>query len=155
MPLSGVHGYDLPHGLRNLDEFESAFPDDEACLEFLWLERFSEDGEHAECPRCGGLRKFKRYDMRPRRRSWTCTGCGFHLHPTVGTIFERSSTSLRTWFLAMFLVASGNDQLTARSLQRRSGVTYKTAWRILHSIRETSSLQRPGPLAQLFQVGHV
>src|SRR3989304_2626879 len=90
----------------SLMEFMRDFPDDDACLEWLWLNRFSADGVHAECPKCDTERPFKRYATAQQRQSWTCTTCGHHVHPTAGTIFPKSSTSLHLWFYAMYLMTS-------------------------------------------------
>ena len=87
----------------SLMEFMREFPDDNACLEWLWRTRYSADGDTAHCPKCDRDRIFKRYKMTQRRQSWTCTGCGHHVHPTAGTIFHKSSTSLHLWFYAMYL----------------------------------------------------
>lgn len=119
----------------SLMEFMRDFPDDAACLEWLWRTRFAEDGEHAECPKCEQVRVFKRYQTMERRQSWTCTGCGHHLHPTAGTIFHKSSTSLHLWFYAMYLMTSTRCGISAKQLERELGVTYKTAWRMFHLIR--------------------
>ena len=80
----------------SVTEFLAEFPDDAACLDYLWRTRHAPDGEHAHCPKCGDVKVFKRYATKQQRQSWTCTACGHHLHPTAGTIFHRSSTSLRT-----------------------------------------------------------
>jgi transposase-like protein len=116
-------------------EFMRDFPDDAACLEWLWRTRYAEDGEHAECPKCEQVRVFKRYATTQGRQSWTCTGCGHHLHPTAGTIFHKSSTSLHLWFYAMYLMTSTRCGISAKQLERELGVTYKTAWRMFHLIR--------------------
>jgi transposase len=119
----------------SVTEFLAEFPDDAACLEHLWRTRYSPDGEHAHCPRCDCRRTFKRYETKQRRQSWTCTGCGHHVHPTAGTIFHRSSTSLRLWFHAMYLMTSTRCGISAKQLERELGVHYKTAWRMFNKIR--------------------
>jgi transposase-like protein len=119
----------------SVTEFLREFPDDAACLEHLWRTRYAPDGEHAECPRCQCERVFKRYATTQQRQSWTCTGCGHHVHPTAGTIFHRSSTSLRLWFHAMYLMTSTRCGISAKQLERELGVHYKTAWRIFNKIR--------------------
>ncbi len=116
-------------------EFMREFPDDATCLEWLWRNRYSEDGERARCPKCETERVFKRYETAQRRQSWTCTGCGHHIQPTAGTIFEKSSTSLHLWFYAMYLMTSTRCGISAKQLERELGVTYKTAWRMAHLIR--------------------
>ncbi len=119
----------------SVTEFLRDFPDDAACLEHLWRSRYSPDGEHAECPKCERERRFKRYATAQGRQSWTCTGCGHHVHPTAGTIFAKSSTSLRLWFHAMYLMTSTRCGISAKQLERELGVHYKTAWRMFNKIR--------------------
>lgn len=119
----------------SVTEFLADFPDDAACLDYLWRTRHSQDGEHAHCPRCDCRRVFRRYATKQQRQSWTCTACGHHVHPTAGTIFHRSSTSLRLWFHAMYLMTSTRCGISAKQLERELGVHYKTAWRMFNKIR--------------------
>jgi transposase-like protein len=133
--------------LYSVEEFKREFPDDEACLQYLWRERHSADGEHAHCPKCKQARRFKRYDTKQQRQSWTCTGCGHHIHPTAGTIFHKSSTSLRLWFYAMFLVSSSRCGISAKHLERELGCNYKTAWRMFNKIRNELMEQDDEPLS--------
>ena len=130
----------------SLMEFMQHFPDDDACLDWLWRRRYSSDGEHAFCPKCQKERGFKRYETPQLRSSWTCISCGWHIHPLAGTIFEKSSTSLHLWFYAMYLMASTRSGISAKQLERELGVTYKTAWRMAHLIRKHLMEQDDEPL---------
>jgi transposase-like protein len=116
-------------------EFMREFPDDAACLEHLWRQRYARDGEHATCPKCEQERVFKKYATKQGRQSWTCTGCGWHVHPTAGTIFHGSSTSLHLWYYAMYLLTSTRCGIPAKQLERQIGVSYRTAHRMLRLIR--------------------
>jgi transposase-like protein len=116
----------------SLMEFMREFPDDSTCLEWLWRERYAQDGSHAECPSCERVRKFHKVNDRP---AWDCDTCGHHLHPLAGTIFEKSSTSLHLWFFAIHLMTSTRCGVSAKQLERELGVTYKTAWRMANLIR--------------------
>ncbi|HEY4810045.1 MAG TPA: IS1595 family transposase [Solirubrobacteraceae bacterium] len=116
----------------SLMEFAREFPDDAACLEHLWRSRFSEDGNHAYCPKCDRERKFHRVVSRP---SWSCDSCGHHIHPTAGTIFHKSATSLQLWFYVMYVMTSTRCGVSAKSIEREIGVGYKTAWRMCNLIR--------------------
>lgn len=121
---------------ESLIEFMRRFPDDAACMEWLWRERFSEDGVHALCPKCETVTPFKAYATSQKRgKSRTCTKCGTHMSILAGTIFEGSSTSLQLWFYAMYLMASTRCGISAKQLERELGVTYKTAWRMFNKIR--------------------
>ncbi len=128
-------------------EFMRDFPDDTTCLNWLWRTRFSGDGEHAVCPKCEVERPFRKYETAQQRQSWTCTTCGTHLHPTAGTIFHKSSTSLHLWFYAMYLMTSTRCGISAKQLERELGVTYKTAWRMFHLIRNSVMEQKDEPLS--------
>src|SRR5438093_4769722 len=131
----------------SLMEFMREFPDDATCLEWLWRNRYAEDGIHAQCPKCDKTTEFARYGTTQQRQSWTCTACGHHLHPTAGTIFHKSSTSLHLWFYAMYLVTSTRCGISAKQLEREIGVGYKTAWRMFNLIRNSLMAETPAPLS--------
>src|SRR5437016_6182452 len=57
------------------------------------------------------------------------------ISPLAGTIFEKSPTPLRLWFYAMYLMGSTRCGISAKQIQRETGVTYKTAWRMFKQIR--------------------
>lgn len=128
----------------SLMEFMREFPDDAACLDWLWRNRYSNDGSHAYCPKCDRERKFHKVKERP---AWDCDSCGHHLHPLAGTIFHKSSTSLHLWFFAIHLMTSTRCGLSAKQLERELGVTYKTAWRMLNLIRNKIMADGGGPLS--------
>lgn len=134
-------------------EFMREYSDDATCLDFLWRTRYAADGEHAECPRCETTRRFKRYETTQQRQSWTCTACGHHIHPTAGTIFHKSSTSLHLWFYAIYLMSSTRCGISAKHLEREIGVNYKTALRMLRLIRsELMAQDYQGPLSGTVEV---
>src|SRR5919197_1380025 len=95
----------------SLMEFMREYPDDAACLDRLWRERFAPDGHTMECPKCGKPRRFHRTTT---RASYTCDTCGLHVHPMKGTIFEKSTTSLHLWFYAISLIASTRCGISAK-----------------------------------------
>jgi transposase-like protein len=131
----------------SLMEFMREFPDDATCLDWLWRNRHSQDGEHAHCPKCKAKRVFKRYGTSQQRQSWTCTACGHHMHPTAGTIFHKSATSLHLWFYAMYLMTSTRCGISAKQMERELGVTYKTAWRMCKMIRTELMVPDDAPLS--------
>ena len=112
-----------------IQKFNKDYPDDAACLEWLYL-FFYPDG--IKCIKCGKVTKHHRIKSRP---SYSCDVCGHHVHPTAGTIFEKSVTPLKLWFYAVFLMSSTRAGISAKQLERELGVTYKTAWRMFKQIR--------------------
>jgi transposase len=68
------------------------------------------------------------------RKSYSCSQCGHHVHPRAGTIYHKSSTPLTLWFYAIYLMSSSRCGISAKRLERETGVTYKTAWRMFQQI---------------------
>ena len=110
-------------------DFEREFPNDDACLE--WLREFLYP-EGIFCKKC---EKVTKHHKVASRKSFSCDACGHHVHPTADTIYHKSSTSLRLWFYATYLMASTRCGISAKQLERELGVTYKTAWRMFKQVR--------------------
>lgn len=121
----------IPKALRyTVNQFNADFPDDEACFQCIKEQRFP-DGM-AQCANCKCQRKHYRVTG---RTAFACDHCGNHIYPLAGTIFEKTTTPLRLWFYAMYLMASTRCGISAKQIQRETGVTYKTAWRMFRQIR--------------------
>jgi transposase-like protein len=125
----------IPKELRfTVADFNGRFPTDAACLDELMKKRFPDGITY--CEKCEQDRKHYRIAGRP---VYGCGYCGTQVSPMAGTIFEKSSTSLRLWFYAMYLMASTRCGISAKQIQRETGVTYKTAWRMFKQIRSLLS----------------
>lgn len=125
-----------------VEQFSSLFPDEDACLDHLFQRRF---GHLDTCPKCSKETTFYRL---PKDPAYSCKWCGHHLHPMVGTPFEKSHTSLWRWYYAMYLFTNSRHGVSAKELQRKFGCSYKTAWRMGHEIRKyMTAIDRQGPLS--------
>src|SRR6202161_3707070 len=125
----------IPKELRyTRSQFDKEFPTDDACLEQIKERRFP--GGVTVCEKCEGPRKHYRVTG---RTAFACATCGNHIYPLAGTIFEKSTTPLRIWFQAMYLMGSTRCGISAKQIQRETGVTYKTAWRMFRQIRSLLS----------------
>lgn len=113
-------------------EFQERFSDEEACYEYLFKVRWP-DG--FICPRCG----CKHYYLVSRRRLYQCQSCDYQASVTAGTIFHKTRTPLRKWFLAIFLAAKDKRGISALALMGHIDVSYPTAWLMLHKIRAAMS----------------
>ncbi len=100
-----------------------------------------------ECPRCGSQDVFymaprtdelrtTRTGMKSFRRVWRCRGCKKQFSVLIGTIFEGTKIPLSKWLMAIYLMSAGKNGVAALELQRDLGITYKSAWFMVHRIRE-------------------
>ena len=100
------------------------FPDDEACLDEIKKLKYPGG---ILCAQCKGVTRHYKVQG---RTAYACKFCRTHVYPLKDTIFEKTSTPLKLWFYAMFLMTHTRAGISARLLQNELGVTYKTAWRI-------------------------
>jgi transposase-like protein len=75
-----------------------------------------------------------------------CNECKREFTVTVGTIFERSKVPLTKWWMAAHMLNSGKNGVSAHEIHRTIGVTYKTAWFMMHRLREAMSGMSGGPM---------
>ena len=115
---------------QTIQGFFRRFPTDDACLDFLMRKTY---GDTLDCPKCGKRGKFHRVKRHP---AYTCAWCGHEIYPMVGTIFHNSHTPLQKWFYAIYLFTTTRHGVAAKELQRQLGVSYPTALRMAHKIRE-------------------
>jgi transposase-like protein len=72
----------------------------------------------------------------PKRRRFYCRDCKGQFTAKVGTIFEDSPIGFSKWLPAFWLLASNRNGISSHELARALEVTQKTAWFMLHRIRE-------------------
>jgi len=112
-----------------IKDFNEQFSNDDACLNYIFDERYGKDHECPECHKTGFYKV-------SNRKCYACAWCGYQIHPLANTIFHKSSTSLHHWFFAIFLMSTSKNGVSAKEIERQLGVTYKTAWRIQRQIRK-------------------
>jgi transposase-like protein len=107
------------------------FADPDNCLSYVVARRWPEG---VGCPTCG------RKDVRflAKRRCWECRAKHPHKQFSVktGTIFEDSPLGLDKWLPAIWIIANCKNGVSSYEIHRDLGVTQKTAWFMLHRIRE-------------------
>ncbi len=113
---------------KSLKEFQARFRDDEACRQYLIACRWP-DGF-----RCAGCRQPVAFEL-ARRGLWQCKACGQQTSVTAGTALHRTRLPLTVWFWAAYLVTTHTPGLSAVQLQRQLGISYETAWALLHKLR--------------------
>ena len=114
----------------SVKDFFAEFSSDDACMTRVMEVRY---GLRHVCSKCG---KDSTFHKLTGRRAFSCSHCGDHVYPCAGTIFQDSRTSLQTWFYAIYLFIATRHGVSGKELQRTLGITYKTAWRMGHQIRD-------------------
>lgn len=109
----------------SIKDLKKAFPDDDACLEFMF------DILHSRKCSCGG-----KYSRIKGRKQYQCSMCRYQISPCAGTIFHKSETPLTSWFHAIWIFSNAKSGISTKEMERHLGVTYKCAWRILMQIRK-------------------
>jgi len=101
-----------------------------------WLEKLLwPDGP--VCPHCGLIgAAYALHGKTQRAGLYECKGCSEQFTVTVGTVCERSHIPLHKWVLALHLIMSSKKGISAHQMHRMMGITYKSAWFMMHRIRE-------------------
>ena len=129
-----------------IHNFFKKFPDDDACLDYLMEQKY---GRTLDCSKCGKRGKFHRIKRHP---AYECAWCGHEIYPMVGTMFFRSHTPLQKWYYAIYLFTTSRHGVAAKELQRQLGVSYPTAFRMAHKIREyMGAVDGEAPLGGLIE----
>ena len=106
---------------------------------FAHLEKIVWAGEPV-CPHCGSLDRLTKVKANPAKRIrvglWRCGGCKKQFRATVGTVFEHIRLPLHKALQAVYLMTSSKKGVSAHQIHRTLEITYKSAWFLLHRIRE-------------------
>lgn len=109
-------------------EIVERFSTDEACRKHLVLHRWS---NKPKCVHCDSEHVYTYSDG----IRYKCKACSAIFTVTVGTLFESSKISLRKWFIAIYLETGHKKGISSHQLARDIRVQQKTAWFMLHRIR--------------------
>ena len=106
------------------------------------------------CPHCGEVENITRlHGTKHRPGLIQCNACREQFTVTVNTICERSKIPLSKWCLAIYLLNSSKKGMSALQMHRMMGGSYKTAWFMMHRIREAMNEGKlPGGLGGKNQV---
>lgn len=111
------------------------------------LERLRWEGG-VTCPHCGsvaahyflnptnGTSRKTRTGSDSQRRVWKCKDCRKQFSVLTGTIFHGSKIAVRTWLFVIFEMCASKNGVAAREIERKYDLAPKTAWFMLHRIRE-------------------
>ena len=112
---------------------EPRFHDEDAAREHIEASRWSNG---VVCPFCGSL-NVHRMAGKTQAGYFLCNDCRDKFTCRTGTVMERSHIPLHKWLLAIHLIVSNKNGVSALELMRNLDLgSYKTAWFLAHRIRE-------------------
>lgn len=112
----------------SLTAFIQTYSSELACLNAIEQRRWPNGFVCPTCQTSGGRR------MRTRR-CYQCSACGTQTSITAGTVFHHAKMPLQKWFLAIYLISSNKQGISASSLSKHLDCSRVTAWHLLHKFR--------------------
>ena len=134
--------------------FQPRFQNEDAAREHLEALHWPEG---PFCPHCGSVKatrlppqKGRKTKAHPegaiRKGVVQCNDCRQQYTVTVGTVFESSKVPLHKWLYVNHVLCSSKKGTSAHQIARNIGVSYKTAWFMMHRIREAMKETHGGPM---------
>ncbi len=115
-------------------EFFQKFPDELSAIKYIESRRW---GGEITCPHCDSQRTSRQRNYQYHQ----CKDCRKKFTVRTGTIFERSHIPLNKWLYAMYLLQTARKGISSMQLSKELGITQKSAWFLLHRIREACDVK--------------
>jgi len=118
---------------KSVIELVRSFPDEQTCINHLETMRWNGNvvspfDETSKVYKCAG-NKYK------------CKNTGKYFNVRTGTLFDNTKIELQTWFVAIFLITTHKKGISSLQLSRDLNITQKTAWFLLHRIRNCFGIE--------------
>ena len=130
---------------KSLIELQDYFKDEKTCI--TYYEQIRWNGSPV-CPHCGSTEHYtltKKVGNEKVRIGYKCANnkCYKKFNVKTGTIFDNTKIELRVWFQSIFLATTAKKGISSLQLATQIGVTQKTAWFVLHRVREMLKVEAP------------
>src|SRR5665213_263182 len=86
-----------------------------------------------------GVSRSTRTGAQSQRRVWRCRDCKKQFSVITNTMMHGTRIALRIWLMVIFELCSSKNGVAAREVERKYGVAGRSAWFMLHRIREAMS----------------
>ncbi|MCY3933562.1 MAG: IS1595 family transposase [Acidobacteria bacterium] len=134
-------------GLSIIEVFDM-FPNDRAAEKWFEDIRWGETGRC--CPRCGSVETSECKDRKPM--PYRCRTCRKHFSVRIGTTMQSTKIGYRKWALATYLLVTGLKGTAAMKVHRELKMTQRSAWFLMHRIREGFFMAHPPKLTGTVEV---
>ena len=95
------------------------------------------------CGKCGVMNTSEVPNAKPM--PYWCPDCRSYFSVRTGTALERSKIPLQKWAIAIYLEMTSLKGISSMKLHRDIGISQKSAWFMLHRIREAFASPTDGP----------
>lgn len=123
----------ISNDFKSVIELVKVFSTEEKCIEHLEKIRWNGDvispfDETSKVYKC-------------KNNRYRCKNTGKYFNVRTNTLFDNTKVSLQTWFVAIYLITSHKKGISSLQLSRDLNVTQKTAWFMLHRIRNCFGIE--------------
>ena len=119
-----------------LAQLPVACSDETKAVEFMEQQRW---GDTPCCSHCGSVAVYKMTDEKTGERNkrflWRCHDCKRQYTVRHGTIYAETRIPLRHWCYAYWGACASKKGVSAKQIQRQTGLSYKSALFLMHRIR--------------------
>jgi transposase-like protein len=142
---------------KNIIQLFDTFKTEEQCK--AYFEKLRWNGNPV-CPYCGAEKPYKTIRKRTKKSGeqvcsseYKCSNkeCHKKFTATIGTIFEGTKIPLRVWFGAIYLTTTHKKGVSSVQLATDLQITQKTAWFVLHRLREMVRAKNPSMLSGIVE----
>ena len=127
--------------LKTLFSFLESNPTEQDCIKYFEKLRWPDKVVSPHDPTS------EVYSCSNPRYPYKCKNTGKYFNVKTRTILRKSKISLKKWFLALHLFSS--EEISSYQLAKKLGVQQRTAWFILHRLRE--SFKSPAFISEMLK----
>ena len=96
-------------------------------------------GNTPRCAHCNDATVYQMRDRATRERNrrflWKCKACGKQFTVRVNSVYEDSPIPMRCWAFAFWMACASKKGVSAKQIERETGLSYKSALFLMHRIR--------------------
>ena len=113
----------------NIFDIFTKYPDERAVIEEFIARKYPHG---VYCSHCGSIEVVQR---KKTPKKFQCNACNNSFSVFTSTVFHHTKVDMRKWVYALHFMINGKKGVSACQLHRGIGGSYKTAWRMMHEIR--------------------
>lgn len=125
-------------------EFVASFPDEESAIRYYEKIRW---GDKVVSPFDISSKVYK-----CKNGMYKCKNTGKYFNYKTGTMFANSKLPFRHWLYAMLIFSAHKRGISSYQLARDLGITQKTAWSMLHKIRQYMAMENNHTLSDEVEI---